>query len=236
LIIYEFLKGVVMKKMYLFGAGTNGYAVIKFFGDVFINVVDNDLSKIGTFFCGYKVVSFEEFLKQYEGEKVIISAYSKSEDIVEQLVSHNILDYYISPLMQYGFWENCLEIVNKHNMMNMPAITLVGDNPFTQLIVEELNSQGYKGLISVLQKESVDVDKLDGNVFVTDSLLYDKMLCGMGVDLTKQRIVYKNELEGFKNIHKGNRCFEVVNITLHFSYTKFPKQPYPSLNHSTSFS
>ncbi|KWW27312.1 MAG: hypothetical protein F083_3034, partial [bacterium F083] len=30
--------------------------------------------------------------------------------------------------------------------------------------------------------------------------------------------------------------YEVVNITLHFSYTKFPKQPYPSLNHSTSFS
>ena len=29
---------------------------------------------------------------------------------------------------------------------------------------------------------------------------------------------------------------EVVNITLHFSYTKFPKQPYPSLIHSTSFS
>ena len=29
---------------------------------------------------------------------------------------------------------------------------------------------------------------------------------------------------------------EVVNITLHFSYTKFLKQPYPSLIHSTSFS
>ena len=42
--------------------------------------------------------------------------------------------------------------------------------------------------------------------------------------------------EGIREgINEGIRN-EVVNITLHFSYTKFPKQPYPSLIHSTSFS
>lgn len=50
-------------------------------------------------------------------------------------------------------------------------------------------------------------------------------------------LFYRSYLPKFRNNGKMVfNWFEVVNITLHFSYTKFPKQPYPSLNHSTSFS
>ena len=49
-----------MNKYYVFGAGINGYGVIKFFRNQIIGVVDNNPKKWGSVFCGYKVISFND--------------------------------------------------------------------------------------------------------------------------------------------------------------------------------
>ena len=62
---------------YLFGAGSNCYSVIGFIGKERIKgIVDNDISKIGKQYCDCPIISFDQFLKQYQGELVIISTFA----------------------------------------------------------------------------------------------------------------------------------------------------------------
>lgn len=201
------------KKAYLFGAGINGYGVAKFFGDIFINVIDNDPLKKGTKFCGYTVVGFEDFLEFYKGETVIVSTYSRSEDVVKQLRKSGISDIYVAPLMQYGFWKDCDEIIDNYLMLELPKIVLWGSNPYSDLLSFTLKKRNYKGVISVIGKENtIELDKGDMAFFTDmDFVQEERINAERWIDLTKQRFIYKKSLVKFKNCHKGKRCFIIGN-------------------------
>lgn len=196
-----------MEKYYLFGAGINAYGVIKFFGDVFINIVDNNPDKIGTNFCGYKVISFADFVKKWNGETVIVAAFSKSESVVEQLTANGISNVYVAPLMQNGFWENCDEIIEEFKLLLGAQVFIYGNNPFSKLLAKTLHNNNYGGNIIILSKDDFALCN-EEEIFLTECILDKAFLENYNVvDLTLQRIKYKQKLIKYKNIYKGKSCF-----------------------------
>lgn len=202
------------KQYYLFGAGVNGYGVNKFFGNRIKGVIDNNPNKWGEDFCGYKIINYEQFLRKWRGETVIVSSYSKSEDVVSQLLNSGVASVYVAPLMQNGFWCNCEEIIDHFNMLEMSRVDIIGKNPFADMIRDQLLEDGFNGLINMIGIDEITKAHFKTRVFLTETIgklnksLFDKIEL---VDLMRKKPDYKEYIKRFKNTHKNERCFIVGN-------------------------
>ena len=201
-----------MRNCYLFGAGVNAYGVMKFFGDIFKGVIDNNPGKLGTSFGGLTIISFQDFLSRWEGETVVVAAYSKSESIVKQLNENGIHDIYVAPLMQNGFWKNYKEIIDEYRLLSEKNVRLLGNNLFSRGLSEALYKLGFKGNISILSSDEHGAMENVDKIFLTESHLPKySTISRKYIDLTLQRWRHRPELEIYRNIHKGKRCFIIGN-------------------------
>lgn len=86
-----------MKKIILFGAGNIGKNALDYYGDEQVEFfVDNNKSKVGTYFHGKIIISYNEMRKITERYRIIISVDKSlgfSAQIEEQLMSDGIFDY-----------------------------------------------------------------------------------------------------------------------------------------------
>ncbi len=202
----------IMRNCYLFGAGVNAYGVMKFFGNIFKGVIDNNPGKLGTSFGGLTIISFQDFLSRWEGETVVVAAYSKSESIVKQLNENGIKDVYVAPLMQNGYWENYEEIIDEFRLCSEKHISLIGNNPLSRGLTEALYDKGYKGLLSIIENKVPVEPGNSGKIILTERIPSGTASCLRGyIDLTAQRLRQQTELAKLKDIHKGKRCFIIGN-------------------------
>lgn len=216
----------------LFGAGNNCRGVIKFFGRDRIRVIiDNDMGRWGTDVEGIRVISLEEFLSQKTGLPVLITVASvqSSQSISEQLKAVDV-PFYFSPLLQFGFYKDAADLVERLELGKMKPV-FYGNNPFSELIIEELikrkieykildcQEENYPVLNREEEKEHLISEKEfspNQTLIITDAKAHDveRVSGRMIYILEEYRLKFSerhNELKQFKDIHKGKRCFLIGN-------------------------
>ncbi len=196
---------------YMFGAGVNGYGVLKFFGSSIIGVVDNDPKKLGEDFCGYTIISFDDLRDRWDGEWIIVSTYSRSDDVVNQLKSVGITRVYVAPLMQNGFWRDADNIINQYGIIKRDKVTFDEYNPISNAMISRLKERKYCGHIHECEsaQELASIEELFVTNCVNAKELRDREK--KIIDLTSFTRERKKNLEKYHNIHQGERCFIIGN-------------------------
>lgn len=212
-----------MKKYYLYGAGINCAAVIKFLGSSsIVAVIDSDEKKHGQTVEGIRIISLEEYINRNAREQIIITGFYASEAIAEALRTHGIKNFYISPYMQMGFYENGRDIVNKLKLEQYPEIACCTENPISILIEEELRLVRKDIVVKYIDRDKLE--SIDNNTPLIVTNKEDNMwwqeLKNAGelnniLDINavyEEKYGFKNEkILKFRDIHKGKRCFVIGN-------------------------
>lgn len=125
-----------MDKFYLFGAGINCEGVIKYFGtENIIGIIDSNRELHGKNISGLNIID----ISKYDGRsKIYITSYYRYESIIDMLKKLNIKQYYRSPYMNTGFFENTDDMINKLNSLKMDNISFFEDSPLTENVSEVL--------------------------------------------------------------------------------------------------
>lgn len=209
-----------MKKYYLFGAGNNCIGVIKFFGkDNIIAIIDSDSARFGDCVEAIPIIPLVEYLDKGDNRQIIITGYFRANEIIKILEVNGIYNYYKSPYMQMGFYEDGKDIVNKLGLDRYSEIILDDDNPMADQIISALKNEEKSTLIKYLDK-SIDgcgdgipvVITCEDKMTEEQSQLLDRFKVYDLVEIYKKNYRYKNhELIKFKDIHKGKRCFIIGN-------------------------
>ena len=209
------------KKYYFFGAGNNCLGAIDFFGaDNVIAVVDNSTAKIGTYIKEILIISFEDFKHRWNGEKIIITANVRTEEIKKQLEKEGISDYFVCPYMQSGFY-NCDELIDRLELLDWDHISIYGDNPIGRRLGNSILSRKKCNI------KYVSADKIDSSESIKSKVL---VIAEFGADVNRslmechyakilnlfeeiEKLQSKDfgYLEKYKNIHSSGRCFLIGN-------------------------
>lgn len=206
------------KKYYFFGAGVNCCGAIEFWGkENIIAIVDNSVAKQGTLLEDIPIIDFEQFIKEYKNEKIIITAYIASQSIIEQLTKHKIYNYYICPYMTSGFW-SAIDIIQKNELYKYDKVAIYENNPIADKIVEELNKLKDKPKIIYLNDNEWDnLQEIVGDlVLITKENVACNIITSKKiVDIFEQMSLEKEKrfsyLKNYKDIHKGEICFLIGN-------------------------
>lgn len=215
----------------LFGAGNNCRGVIKFLGKDNISVIiDNDMRKWGRQIEEIPVISLLEFINSGAFVPVLVTVTTRQNEIMCQLKKAGFLEIYYAPSIQFGFYRNTEELIRFLEMdKNTPVF--FGNNPITDKIIEGLLKQGitYKILdcseedYPVLNRQAeaenlVTEESLlpQQKIFVTDAKEHNLENFSHEVvnitDIYEEKFLPRhNELEKFRDIHRGKRCFLIGN-------------------------
>lgn len=214
------------RKYYLYGAGINAFGVMKYLGkENIIGVIDSSLEKIGGDIDGIPIIGMDVYLKSGRNRLVVISAFQKSQEVAENLKKSGVNNFLIAPYMQSGF-PDINEFID--NIKERQTLNLIfeNNNLLTLLLLDGLIKKDMthliKGVLDGQNNFISDCYKLPvirkGEVEIGDTVVLT------GVDNSRTRILYPNtidladfvmdyekfyhnELEKFRNIHKGERCF-----------------------------
>ncbi len=203
---------------YLFGAGNNGIGVLNYFGkENIIAFIDNQSAKVGTEYGGVKIISYDQFLKQWNKETVIITAYRRSEEIVEQLEKDGIKSYYICPYLQNGFF-SIDEIIDTWNLLDK-ALIIYNNNPILEVLVKRINERTSKDCNHYIKSDELDIFEypnpctlltMDGNLDINSLPKFVRVL-SLWDAVEKEKEKKYSYLEAFHNIRYGEKCFLVGN-------------------------
>lgn len=207
---------------YFFGAGNNCPGALHFFGkERVIAIVDNSRSKEGTELLGVPIINYSTFLKQYNNEMVIITAFIAGKQIALQLEESGISHYFICPYMQSGFYD-VKQIIKSFDLRKYNSIALYDKNPIAELIREEMLLQYLDCHVVIVSDEEM----LEEKDFQVDLLLIVKEGSGERVkqkalgcktvldlydEMEKRKEKDYNCLRKFKCLHQGQRCFLIGN-------------------------
>lgn len=207
-----------MKRYYFFGAGINCWGAIKFVGkENIIAIVDNSQNKIGKKIDGVEVISFQDFLKRWQGEQVLITVFEHEKEVAEQLRENGVTNYSFCPYMQSGYY-SMEEIIKMYNLQSYDALVLYGQHMFRELLEEALEKAGLSGKCKALEEvgeESAAILLVDSKLTKDDVAAAGKteVLNLFSTEQLKQMDsnYIKNGLQQFHNIHAGKRCFIIGN-------------------------
>ncbi len=195
---------------YLFGAGSFCTSVIGFCGKQnVIAVVDNDVSKAGTYIKNKKIITYSELIRQYKGEKIIITVQLATDEIVQMLNKDGITNYSVFPFIQTSLY-TAEEIIEKWNLKKYKQIVTWGNPVLSQIIGEQLHE------CRVIQLENVKTeDFINEIIFLLDEVSGEKCHFKNYVDIwtemQKQKQQQYERLAVFKNKYAGKRCFLIGN-------------------------
>ena len=214
-----------MDKIYLFGAGINAYGIISYIGkENVIAVIDNNEKKQGNKIMDIPIISFADFLDQYDGKEVVITA-AICDDMICQLENSNIENYSISPMVTTGAILNPDKIAECCKDSN--RIYLVGQNilmkKFCELFLKikmkhkfivdsEKIQNAFKNIKYVRYEdipEDADIILFKENLNDEDKqwLSKFKKVC----DIYKLKITNYMKIKKYKEKHKNKKCFIVGN-------------------------
>lgn len=209
-----------MEDFYLFGAGINCEAVIKYFSIKNIKgIIDSNLQLCGKSINGIEIISIDDYINNGRDRKIYITSYYQAESIIESLIERKIKNYYKCPYMQTGFFENAIDIVDKLNLTKYKSLCFMNCSPLTESIIDVLNNN-HKNDFKI-----IDINyrlKEDEKIIVSDAVIEQEIILLNKIfgekniiyieNKFKDKYRYKNlELEKFKNINRGKRCFIIGN-------------------------
>lgn len=212
-----------MKRYYLYGAGINCVGVIRFFGrENVVAVIDSDEKKQGKEIEEIPIVSLQEYIRQNQGEEIIITAFFRGSVIVDFLEQHGIEHYYESPYMQAGFYENAGDIIRKLELTKYPEIVCCTHNPITELIEDELKKILPNITVRYIDREEWEEPDPQTPILITNEKdneiwrgLNHAAVMENVLDINaiyREKFGYRDEgIIKFKDMHKGGRCFVIGN-------------------------
>lgn len=215
-----------MDKCYLFGAGINCIAVIKFLRkENIIAVIDNDEKKIGSFIEDIPIISLQEYIEKSNGEDIFITSYFHADELGNEIKAKTSAKHYKSPYMQMGYYEDVDDIIDKLNLDQNRKILFYRMDPIAKMIAQGLKEKKEEIEISFLEKDFNQIDtneNIDCPIVVTcdeseatEIFLEKKYGKNRIINISHiymKKYYFKNhELSRFKNIHKGKRCFLIGN-------------------------
>lgn len=222
-----------MEACYLFGAGINCYGVVKFIGKQnIIAIIDNNENKNGFEIEGIEIIGFSRFLEIYQNETIVISAYYASKEIKNQLNQNGIKNYIVAPYMQKGYYESYQDFIIKNKIDKEQIVYIYGENFFSMNLFYSLcdyfnmneiifikdseyaNSE-FLGITAIPMEEVpagvcivVTTEMDDNTTKIEEKNNTNKFKI---VDLYAPFIKRYSELNQFRNIHSGKRCFIIGN-------------------------
>lgn len=209
----------MQSKFYLFGAGINCAAVIKFLGKSnIIAIIDSDKRLQESTFDGIPIISLQRYINENHREKIAISGYYSAEKIANALIEKKITDFYVCPCMQNGFYSSGLDIAVKLNLFQYCNICFFSNNPLSEAIIYNMRMEGYSGRFYFLDSNKNEVK--DAVLIVTNIIEKEQYIKSEDNyleiidinDIYMKQYAYKNsKLEKFKNIYAGKRCFIIGN-------------------------
>lgn len=195
------------KKMVLFGAGTWGKAIIKFFPDIkWDYVVDNN--KIGQEIEGNVIIGLKD-IKQIDNCYFVLAVLFKYRAIVKQLLEYGILE---ENLLVLG------EIAEERQYFDLPYLTLTDNEVF-------VDAGGFNGDTTLQFIKATDNKYKKIYVFEPNKILADDcrkklsnvMNCTViqkGVWNDKQVLRFIEDDEGSRIVDEVEKITEIETITI----------------------
>lgn len=206
-----------MEEFYLYGGGINALAVCDFFQKSNIKaIIDRDSALWGQKIRGIPIISFDDYKKSEQGEKILIAAYDAQEPIIKDFENKGVRNYYRSPWMQSEFYRNREDVIEYHRLDSLKKVLFYQEDPVSEFIAEALAEEGVK--IGYLSKDEIVTD--EPIIVATNEkaplvdMLREKYPTSEVIALseTKRKDNYDySVLERFKGCNKGRRCFLVGN-------------------------
>lgn len=226
-------------KYVIWGCGFRGKTVINILKEKRVAAfVDSNEELHGSTYCGIPIISFDEFLLSYSAYPVIVASRFFEDEIMEQLKLNNIIGAFtfsrewaqiecllvqlpiVQTIKRYKVSENLA--IYGVSLLGLILYDLLLENGFEVSLVLP-NSTGFslkKYVSETLKLKTMSVDDVKKNNMILllsteleesdqsklHGITYDKYY-----DLYLQKeLFYNPELEHFKNIHMGKRCFIVA--------------------------
>lgn len=221
-------------KYIIWGAGRRGERVLRSIGEAdVIAYIDVNKDKIGKYYCGKEIISFEKYLTTYTDAFLVISP-RDYQDIVCFLKNKNINQYFIfEDCPSELFWVQDIALIQNlflRKYRQEECIGIYGIELFSIMLYDFAQKHGYEKVFLINNEEygyQVKLEQLGykfqayaGNVdriLVTNRNFKDAIIqyknCKIDdfYDFSYQVDEYRNELlSRFKNIHSGQRCFIVA--------------------------
>lgn len=212
----------------IFGAGLTGKALLHYLGKDNVDAfIDNDINKIGMKIEEVPIISLDVYMQNYKDDRIVVSIYSKHYfDCVQQLQRKGIKDYYTAPPVAYNYLlpeEMAEEILNLSNK----RIIFYGLNPISHRIWNYIVNNGRNEKELLIMYSSQEVGNSD---IVFEDIRENDLLVVTTNEIEeniRERIIYKlrckvfdiyaniskvhKELQRYKNIYEGKRCFIIGN-------------------------
>lgn len=209
-----------MEDFYLFGAGINCEAVINYFDTKNIKgIIDSNTQLQGKNINGIKIIGIDEYIKNGQDKKIYITSYYQSESIIESLKNKKIKNYYKTPYMQTGFFENATDIINRLKLFEYKELCFVNCSPLTESLIEKLENNCKCNLKII----NLDYCLEDNEKVVVSDAVTENEIFELNEKFGKENIIYienefktkyrykNDDLKKFRNINKGKRCFIIGN-------------------------
>lgn len=210
------------EKVFLYGAGINAFGVAKYWGkDDVIAVIDKNEEKIGLDIDGIPIVNMDYYLEHNNGEKIIISAYQKSEEVAKYLDEMGIHDYLIAPYIQAGF-PSVEEIIEYIFNRNVKKLIIADNNAISYLILRYIISKNLTiKIVGITENNTIkqdgDLPLVNINSVPDDTYIFyieekfsnsnKKNYMCIQKYIKERYFECNEELLQFKNKYVGKRCF-----------------------------
>lgn len=212
-----------MQKLYLYGAGINCVSVIKYLGkENIIAVIDSDSKKQGREIEEIRIISLEEYIIYGHQEFILITVYYAVESIIKVLQEHHIYNYAKCPWMQSEFFCSADETINRLDLYKYQEIAFYKRNPISMQIAEKLMEKSNNIVVRYIDTKIKYAIDSGIPILITCletkedlSWVYSQYPQNEILELStiyKRNFRFRNkELEKFKSIHSGKRCFILGN-------------------------
>lgn len=216
---------ICLSRFYVWGAGKRGGDVVNALGqDRVIAFIESDSGKVGTLYRGLPVISYSSFQEAYHGEFVIVTPEGHEDAIREQLVNDGIT-------RAFRYSDDFLAVetymlqVNKNRIFQRVDLRkkqyVYGFSLLGLLIYEDLAARGCEcsfvlpeGCDSPVPPEEYGISGMETADFLHSAMpIRESTYSGEHMDyynLIDTYDFHREELEQFRNRHKGERCFIVA--------------------------
>lgn len=227
-------------KYIIWGYGVRGKRVIGMLGERqrVAAIVEGNEELHGSTYCGIPIISFDEFLSNYSTKPVIVTPRLFEDEIMEQLKLKNIIGAFLysrereqieALLVRLSFNQTSKRYKGNDNLA-IYGVSLLGlilydlfcEYGFAVRLVIPSNTGSslkryVKGILKLKTTSIYDVKKNNMRLLLAAKLeeTDQNKLHGVAYDKyydlhLQDELFYKPELERFRDIHKGKRCFIVA--------------------------
>ena len=203
---------------YFFGASQNCYAAVRFFGkENVLAIIDNNERKVGTLYEKIEIISFDEFLKRWNGEKIIITAFAAGKEIVKQLEDHKIENYFECPYIRTSFF-TCEEMINMWNLLEYDSYAVLGGNPISDTLLARIKNKNPNCRVRMISDVTADCSG-DVDIIMNMKENFDLPVSGdnkikiinFWADVIRETESKYWGLSRYKGVHNDERCFLIGN-------------------------